>query len=47
MVDSDWLVANLDVVGYYRVNYDMQNWKKLLDVLQSNHEVPTTAENFL
>ncbi|XP_058252399.1 alanyl (membrane) aminopeptidase b, tandem duplicate 1 [Hemibagrus wyckioides] len=38
MVGSDWLVANLDVSGYYRVNYDMGNWKKLLDVLQSNHK---------
>lgn len=44
MVDSDWLVANLDVSGYYRVNYDMENWRKLLHNLQTSHKVPTTAE---
>ncbi|KAK2838304.1 hypothetical protein Q7C36_013118 [Tachysurus vachellii] len=38
MVDSDWLVANLDVLGYYRVNYDMENWRKLLHQLQTSHK---------
>ncbi|KAK3564167.1 hypothetical protein QTP86_009424 [Hemibagrus guttatus] len=38
MVEADWLVANLDVSGYYRVNYDMDNWRKLLNTLQSKHE---------
>ncbi|TTJ07847.1 Aminopeptidase N [Bagarius yarrelli] len=38
MVGSDWLVVNLDVVGYYRVNYDMGNWRKLLEKLQTSHQ---------
>ncbi|XP_017329198.1 alanyl (membrane) aminopeptidase b, tandem duplicate 1 [Ictalurus punctatus] len=38
MVGSDWLVANLNVSGYYRVNYDMENWNKLLHLLQTAHE---------
>lgn len=42
MVGSDWLVANLNVSGYYRVNYDMENWNKLLHLLQTAHEVPTS-----
>uniref|UniRef100_A0A3Q2ULB0 Aminopeptidase n=1 Tax=Fundulus heteroclitus TaxID=8078 RepID=A0A3Q2ULB0_FUNHE len=36
---SDWLLANLDVVGYYRVNYDDSNWSKLLNALNTNHNV--------
>ncbi|KAM4553153.1 aminopeptidase N-like [Fundulus diaphanus] len=34
---SDWVLANLDVVGYYRVNYDDSNWSKLLNALNTNH----------
>ncbi|KAF7646922.1 hypothetical protein LDENG_00180550 [Lucifuga dentata] len=34
---SDWVLANLDVVGYYRVNYDQANWDRLLNVLSTNH----------
>ncbi|XP_060783107.1 alanyl (membrane) aminopeptidase b, tandem duplicate 1 [Neoarius graeffei] len=33
-----WLLANLNVSGYYRVNYDMGNWERLLHVLQTTHE---------
>ncbi|KAK5620749.1 hypothetical protein CRENBAI_019140 [Crenichthys baileyi] len=36
---SDWVLANLDVVGYYRVNYDDSNWNKLLNALTTNHGV--------
>ncbi|XP_072241404.1 aminopeptidase N-like [Leuresthes tenuis] len=34
---ADWVLANLNVVGYYRVNYDQANWDKLLTALSSNH----------
>uniref|UniRef100_A0AAX7TII4 Aminopeptidase n=1 Tax=Astatotilapia calliptera TaxID=8154 RepID=A0AAX7TII4_ASTCA len=36
---DQWVLANVNMVGYYRVNYDDDNWAKLLDVLQSNHQV--------
>ncbi|XP_072888855.1 aminopeptidase N-like isoform X2 [Hemitrygon akajei] len=36
---TDWVLANIDVVGYYRVNYDDRNWKNLIQQLQTNHEV--------
>ncbi|XP_033491056.2 aminopeptidase N-like [Epinephelus lanceolatus] len=36
---AEWVLANLDVVGYYRVNYDQGNWDKLLNVLTTNHEL--------
>ncbi|XP_061825773.2 aminopeptidase N-like [Nerophis lumbriciformis] len=35
--DSEWLLANLNVVGYYRVNYDQGNWDRLLQTLNTNH----------
>ncbi|KAM9854718.1 aminopeptidase Ey-like [Aulostomus maculatus] len=36
---NEWVLANLNVVGYYRVNYDQENWEKLLNRLSSNHKV--------
>uniref|UniRef100_A0A8C6WVT6 Aminopeptidase n=1 Tax=Neogobius melanostomus TaxID=47308 RepID=A0A8C6WVT6_9GOBI len=36
---TDWVLANLNVVGYYRVNYDQSNWNKLLNALNTNHSV--------
>ncbi|XP_015239277.1 PREDICTED: aminopeptidase N-like [Cyprinodon variegatus] len=39
---SDWVLVNLDVVGYYRVNYDEGNWDRLLSALSARHEdIPT------
>ncbi|XP_036423928.1 alanyl (membrane) aminopeptidase b [Colossoma macropomum] len=35
---NDWIVANLNVSGYYRVNYDMDNWERLLTTLRTSHE---------
>nr|XP_033775374.1 aminopeptidase N-like [Geotrypetes seraphini]XP_033775376.1 aminopeptidase N-like [Geotrypetes seraphini]XP_033775377.1 aminopeptidase N-like [Geotrypetes seraphini] len=36
---SDWVLANINVDGYYRVNYNKENWDKLLKQLQNNHSV--------
>ncbi|KAI4824305.1 hypothetical protein KUCAC02_012828 [Chaenocephalus aceratus] len=33
---SDWVLANLNVLGYYRVNYDQGNWDRLLIALRDN-----------
>ncbi|MCI4383273.1 hypothetical protein PGIGA_G00024610 [Pangasianodon gigas] len=35
---EEWVLANLNVSGYYRVNYDIENWKRLLDQLTTNHQ---------
>ncbi|XP_078539355.1 aminopeptidase N-like [Lissotriton helveticus] len=34
---SDWVLANLNVTVYFRVNYDQGNWDRLLQQLASDH----------
>lgn len=34
-----WVLANLDISGYYRVNYDLPNWERLISLLGNNHKV--------
>ncbi|KAG8012294.1 Aminopeptidase N [Nibea albiflora] len=36
---ADWVLANINVTGYYRVNYDLGNWERLLIQLDSEHKV--------
>ncbi|XP_056454638.1 aminopeptidase N-like [Gadus chalcogrammus] len=36
VISGEWVLANLDTVGYYRVNYDQANWDSLLKALTSN-----------
>ncbi|MGH0164815.1 UNVERIFIED_CONTAM: hypothetical protein FKN15_047876 [Acipenser sinensis] len=33
---TDWVLANINCTGYYRVNYDTENWNRLLQQLQDN-----------
>uniref|UniRef100_A0A3Q2PAI7 Aminopeptidase n=1 Tax=Fundulus heteroclitus TaxID=8078 RepID=A0A3Q2PAI7_FUNHE len=35
---ADWLVANINMKGFYRVNYDEENWDRLIAKLSSNHQ---------
>lgn len=37
--EFDWLKFNVNQTGFYLVNYDKDDWKKLSDVLLNNHEV--------
>ncbi|XP_067293180.1 aminopeptidase N [Pseudorasbora parva] len=36
---NEWVLVNLNITGYYRVNYDTENWERLLNQLTENHEV--------
>ncbi|XP_051948018.1 aminopeptidase Ey-like isoform X1 [Xyrauchen texanus] len=36
---NEWVLANLQVSGYFRVNYDLGNWERLLMQLESNHQM--------
>ncbi|XP_054709109.1 thyrotropin-releasing hormone-degrading ectoenzyme-like [Uloborus diversus] len=36
--NDTWIIANVQQVGYYRVNYDRENWELLLTQLLENHK---------
>ncbi|XP_076589916.1 alanyl (membrane) aminopeptidase-like b [Chaetodon auriga] len=38
---GEWILANINCTGYYRVNYDPENWQRLLTQLETNpHRIP-------
>ncbi|XP_039617849.1 thyrotropin-releasing hormone-degrading ectoenzyme-like [Polypterus senegalus] len=39
MDEDSWLLGNINQTGYFRVNYDLRNWRLLIEQLMSNHEV--------
>ena len=39
-----WIFGNLEFMGYYRVNYDEQNWVKIIEQLKTDHTVFTPVE---
>ncbi|XP_015239287.1 PREDICTED: aminopeptidase N-like [Cyprinodon variegatus] len=39
MTGPSWILANINVTGYYRVNYDLGNWERLFSQLSTNHQV--------
>lgn len=43
MDGSNWLLLNLNVSGYFRVNYNQENWDQLLLQLSSDHLVHGTG----
>ncbi|EPQ18868.1 Thyrotropin-releasing hormone-degrading ectoenzyme [Myotis brandtii] len=36
---GSWLLGNINQTGYFRVNYDLRNWRLLIDQLIRNHEI--------
>ena len=43
---QEWIKMNAQQTGYYRVNYDTSNWKKLLNQLQTDHMVCFLRKTF-
>ncbi|XP_068162940.1 thyrotropin-releasing hormone-degrading ectoenzyme-like [Antennarius striatus] len=39
MDDNTWLLGNINQTGYFRVNYDLHNWKLLIQQLHTDHRV--------
>jgi aminopeptidase N len=42
--EKRWILGNLNFMGYYRVNYDKQNWLKIINQLKEDHTVFTSTE---
>ncbi|KAJ6669707.1 hypothetical protein lerEdw1_000256 [Lerista edwardsae] len=40
---NDWIILNVNVTGYYRVNYDQSHWKRLAKVLESDPKMIPAA----
>uniref|UniRef100_A0A671MJS8 Aminopeptidase n=1 Tax=Sinocyclocheilus anshuiensis TaxID=1608454 RepID=A0A671MJS8_9TELE len=38
-VKDEWVLANVNCAGFFRVNYDEENWNKLRMQLERNHHV--------
>lgn len=36
---SDWYIVNIQQFGYFRVNYEAQNWQALINQLNTDHKV--------
>ena len=34
-----WLIGNIGQFGYYRMNYDLETWKNIIQQLDINHQV--------
>uniref|UniRef100_A0A8C6TT61 Aminopeptidase n=1 Tax=Neogobius melanostomus TaxID=47308 RepID=A0A8C6TT61_9GOBI len=39
MHGNTWLLGNINQTGYFRVNYDLQNWRLLIQQLHSNPQM--------
>lgn len=39
LADTDWLLANVDQFGFYRVNYDDGNWRAIIAALGEDPQV--------
>lgn len=39
-----WIKANVNQIGYYRVNYDNENWRNLCQQLNVDHKVLSAAD---
>lgn len=37
--EPDWIILNVNVTGYYRINYDQLHWRRLAKVLERDPKV--------
>ncbi|KAI4492593.1 hypothetical protein M0804_002384 [Polistes exclamans] len=43
--DDEWVLFNVQQIGFYRVNYDESNWKMLIDHLRSKEFISVPSVN--
>ncbi|XP_062984478.1 aminopeptidase Q-like [Elgaria multicarinata webbii] len=41
--EQDWIILNVNMTGYYRINYDQMYWRRLAKVLESDPKVIPVA----
>lgn len=41
---NEWILANPDLLGFFRTNYDKENWKKIIQQLKTDHHQFTVLE---
>lgn len=41
-LNTQFVLANMDTFGFYRVNYDESNWQKIINQLKVNKNVSST-----
>lgn len=39
MDKDNYILANMDFSGFYRVNYDIENWNMIIQQLKNNPQV--------
>ena len=37
--NTKWIIGNIGQNGYYRMNYDEENWQNIIQQLSFNHQV--------
>merc|ERR1712212_830202 len=42
---NSWIIGNIEQMGYYRVNYDDENWGKITAQLNKDHQVRLLGVN--
>ena len=41
---NEWILVNPDLLGFFRTNYDLENWKKIIQQLKNNHHQFSVVE---
>lgn len=41
---NEWILVNPDLVGFFRTNYDRENWKRLIQQLRTDHHTFSVVE---
>ena len=42
--NDKWIFGNINYMGYFRVNYDNENWYRIIEQLKSDYNVFSTTE---
>jgi hypothetical protein len=41
---NEWILANPDLLGFFRTNYDRENWKRIIRQFKTDHQKFSTVE---